>query len=144
MKNNLKSSFSSNRFNSNSKEKLERNDVQMEATLKDYNQFKNTKKDNTIDNYIYYDKQNNTNSGNNLNSTKLPETNIGNNNLNYTYDNHYMSSFDNYTRKNQVLSNENQEKDLLISQLRNQINILQMNQKEFEMLQINHQKLLFE
>ena len=36
------------------------------------------------------------------------------------------------------------EKDLLISQLRNQITILQMNQKEFELLTINHQKLLFE
>lgn len=142
MKNNLMSSYNStsNRLKSNSKEKLERNNRVSEPNLNDYNQYKNSKNEGTIENYIYFDKKNNSLSNKNVDS------NIGNDNSNYAYDthNHYMSSFDNYTRKNQVLTNENQEKDLLISQLRNQINILQMNQKEFEMLQINHQKLLFE
>jgi len=118
------------------------------------NSFDRTQQDNT--NYDY--SSNLTLSGGAVFSEQqIPKTNSPNHAKSYLSENKFFvnnansnsmlnnSSFNNYTRKGVYHITENQtEKDIIISQLQSQINTLKFNQREYDILTVNHQKLLYE
>jgi len=93
--------------------------------------------------YPYYESMPNKNNSppifDNNSQTDTPFTPLSNQRQREYYQSDYIKKSGVY----QVTENS-AEKDLLISQLRNQIQILQSNQKEFDLITVNHQKMLFD